>query len=185
MQIKEEPDIEINNIVTSSEIDSNIDLQSLYDDLENNIFGSVEYDKSPPRGIRINSAKQGVCTISIYESGTYVVKGAKSKEDVDNTEKLAEDILGRITDISADTDIENIVAQDRIESDKKFLIEPIYENLDNVEYDPEQFPGLYWTPKQGISILFYANGKFIISGCDSIEQAQEVSRKFRKKLNSI
>ncbi|MFH1448381.1 MAG: hypothetical protein ABIG39_05950 [Candidatus Micrarchaeota archaeon] len=87
--------------------------------------------------------------------------------------------------------IENIVAS--AEAGFEIDLYRIAQELDNVEYEPEQFPGAilkFKDPKS--SLLLFKNGKLICTGCKSvtevdfsirraIELIKKNSRKARKK----
>jgi transcription initiation factor TFIID TATA-box-binding protein len=58
--------------------------------------------------------------------------------------------------------------------------------LENVEYEPEQFPGvIYRPPEIGTVNLIFASGKTIISGTIHDEEAKESVENLRQQLASI
>jgi len=52
-------------------------------------------------------------------------------------------------------------------------------NVDNVEYEPEQFPGLVYRPydwpyDSSPSILVFGNGKLVVAGVREVSQAKRL-----------
>jgi len=55
--------------------------------------------------------------------------------------------------------------------------------LDNIMYEPEQFPGAIYRIKDPKAvILIFSTGKLVITGAKSEEQAQEAAEKVRAVL---
>jgi len=47
--------------------------------------------------------------------------------------------------------------------------------LEKTEYEPEQFLGLIYRPEGGEGVvLLFATGKVVITGCRSVESAEEI-----------
>ncbi|MFB6215739.1 MAG: TATA-box-binding protein [Candidatus Aenigmatarchaeota archaeon] len=58
--------------------------------------------------------------------------------------------------------------------------------LENVEYEPEQFPGvIYRPPEIGTVNLIFSSGKTIISGTIEEEVAKQSSEHLRKHLSNL
>ncbi len=65
--------------------------------------------------------------------------------------------------------IENIVAT--VSIDQKIDLEEIERKLNNVDYEPEQFPGLIFRlEKPRITALIFKSGKMVITGAKSTEE---------------
>ncbi len=65
--------------------------------------------------------------------------------------------------------IENIVAT--VSIDQKIDLEEIERKLNNVEYEPEQFPGLIFRLEQPrVTALIFKSGKMVITGAKSTEE---------------
>jgi TATA-box binding protein (TBP) (component of TFIID and TFIIIB) len=191
MNIKSESDIKVNNIVASSQIDEELALEHMTESIKNNFFGDIEYDDSPPVGIRIRSARANTATLTIHRSGKYVIKGASTIEEIRNTKELAEDIflnigLAENRDEIPDPEISNIVAEDRINIDSEFKLQSVYQiNEKNIYYDPSSYPAVNWNPDgKPWSVLFYSNGKMIISGCTNLIQAERVAKSWKSKIKN-
>ncbi|UXD21451.1 TATA-box-binding protein [Ignicoccus pacificus DSM 13166] len=65
--------------------------------------------------------------------------------------------------------IENIVAT--VSIDQKIDLEEVERKLTNVEYEPEQFPGLIFRlEKPRVTALIFKSGKMVITGAKSTEE---------------
>ncbi|MCL5011435.1 MAG: hypothetical protein M1594_00885 [Candidatus Marsarchaeota archaeon] len=82
--------------------------------------------------------------------------------------------------------VENIVASANLNVELDLFT--IATMVDNVEYEPEQFPGAIMRLKElGTTLLLFKNGKMICSGAksekqvsDSIKKAVELLKKYVK-----
>ena len=89
--------------------------------------------------------------------------------------------------MEAKFNIENIVASAALNAELDLYA--IARELDNVEYEPEQFPGaILKLKKPKTSLLLFKNGKMICTGAKSeadvykaVETAVEEIRRFIKK----
>jgi transcription initiation factor TFIID TATA-box-binding protein len=58
--------------------------------------------------------------------------------------------------------------------------------LDNVEYEPEQFPGLVYRIKEPkVAMLLFSSGKIVCAGAGSTEDASIAVEKLSKELSSL
>jgi len=58
--------------------------------------------------------------------------------------------------------------------------------LENIEYEPEQFPGLVYRIKQPkIVVLIFSSGKLVITGGKSPEACEEGARIVRMQLENM
>lgn len=80
--------------------------------------------------------------------------------------------------------IENVVASASLNT--KIKLEKLVANLDNVEYEPEQFPGLVFRIKEPkAAALIFSSGKVVCTGAKSPKTSKEVIAKIVKKMRSI
>jgi transcription initiation factor TFIID TATA-box-binding protein len=80
--------------------------------------------------------------------------------------------------------IENVVASTSLGVAVK--LEKLVANLDGVEYEPEQFPGLvYRIDDPRVTFLLFGSGKIICTGGRSINDVKRVVSKADKKLKNI
>jgi transcription initiation factor TFIID TATA-box-binding protein len=80
-----------------------------------------------------------------------------------------------------DVVIENVVASTSL--GQKFDLGLITVNLDRVEYEPEQFPGLvYHLDEPKAAALIFGSGKIVCTGAKSIEEAHLAIKKIVEKI---
>jgi len=80
--------------------------------------------------------------------------------------------------------IENVVASASLGVPIK--LEKIVANLDGVEYEPEQFPGLVMRLKDPkAAALIFSSGKIVCTGAKSPTDAKLVISKIVKKMNKL
>jgi len=80
-----------------------------------------------------------------------------------------------------DIKIENVVAFASLGKD--ISLARLVEMLDNVEYEPEQFPGLVYRIKEPrTASLIFSSGKIVCTGARSIEMAKKAVRKVVDKI---
>jgi transcription initiation factor TFIID TATA-box-binding protein len=80
--------------------------------------------------------------------------------------------------------IENVVASTSLGVPIK--LEKLVDNLDGVEYEPEQFPGLvYRIDDPRVTFLLFGSGKIICIGGRSINDVKRAVPKADKKLKNI
>ena len=88
-----------------------------------------------------------------------------------------------INEIKA-VDIQNIVASSYL--GKEVNLNKIAYELDDCEYEPEQFPGLvHRMDEENVVFLIFTSGKIICTGGKSIEQIERSIEKLKQKLKAI
>jgi transcription initiation factor TFIID TATA-box-binding protein len=80
--------------------------------------------------------------------------------------------------------IENVVASASLNVPIK--LEKLVANLDGIEYEPEQFPGLVMRLKQPkAAALIFSSGKIVCTGAKSPSDAKVVVSKIVKRMNRL
>jgi transcription initiation factor TFIID TATA-box-binding protein len=156
-------DINIVNVVATASLGQKLDLIAIM-----KVFRNVEYRPKKFPGLVFRLKKPKTATL-LFSTGKMVCTGAKS-------EKLAKSAVRKVVkelknnDIiilgKPETVIQNIVATANLHS--KVDLEAAAGVLDNVMYEPEQFPGLIYRmgdPK--VVILVFASGKLVCTGAKS------------------
>lgn len=80
--------------------------------------------------------------------------------------------------------IRNLVVNGELE--EKFNLEELAIKLPNVEYDPEQFPGLIFklNKSKSLTVLLFNSGRFVVVGAKSLEEAESAIKKLKELLKS-
>jgi len=131
-------------------------------------LSNTEYnpEQFPGLVIRIKEPKTSAL---IFSSGKIVCTGARTMENVDlsikRIIKSLEKINVKIT-VKPEIKIQNIVASGSVGMDLN--LNTLAMKLDNVEYEPEQFPGLVYKLKEAkATFLLFSNGKVVCTGTKS------------------
>ena len=162
---KKEPkiDIKVVNIVVSASLEHDIPLEKMAATLSNTEYNPEQF---PGLVIRIKEPKTSAL---IFSSGKIVCTGARSMEKVEESIKKIikslEKINVKIT-VKPVVNIQNIVASGSVGMDLN--LNTLAMKLENVEYEPEQFPGLVYKLKEAkATFLLFSNGKVVCTGTKS------------------
>jgi len=158
-------EIKVVNIVVSTSLKHEIPLEKMAATLSNTEYNPEQF---PGLVLRIKEPKTSAL---IFSSGNVVCTGARSMDKVrDAVKKIIkslEKINIKIT-IKPEIKIQNIVAAGSVGMDLNLNVLAI--KLPNVEYEPEQFPGLvYKLPEAKATFLLFSNGKIVCTGTKSEE----------------
>jgi len=170
-------DIEVVNIVASASVGSKLDLEKIAAQVED-----VDYDpkRFPGAICRIKEPKTAML---LFASGKIVCTGARRLEDVRSViemiMKKLEAIGGKV-DTSPEITVQNIVATCDLKIDQQLKLSQVAISLglENIEYEPEQFPGLVYRVAEPKAVaLLFSTGKMVCTGAkrmEDIERAVEV-----------
>ncbi len=173
--------IKIENVVASSSFGVNIKLEKLVSSLDN-----IEYEPEQFPGLvfRLKSPKAAAL---IFSSGKIVCTGTKSPKEAKN---VVAKIVSKMRKIGIKIPknykvrMENIVASAKL--NRELNLNNIAFNLENTEYEPEQFPGLVFRMDEPrVTFLLFGSGKIICTGGRTIEDVKRAIVKLDKKLRSL
>lgn len=167
MPVKTE--IKIQNIVATTNLGVAIPLVKLAETLSNTEYNPEQF---PGLVMRIKEPKTSAL---IFSSGRIVCTGAKSmkkvREAVVNIIKNIEKIKIKVTG-EPKCVVQNMVASGSIGIDLN--LNSLAVELENTEYEPEQFPGLvYKLPGTRATFLLFSNGKIVCTGTRSEKKLHE------------
>lgn len=125
----------------------------------------------------------------IFSSGKVVLTGIRSPEDlVEGLQKL----LNKLKDAGIScldephVAITNMVCSYNLGNTLNLNKIVISFNLENIEYEPEQFPGLvYRIADPKIVVLIFSSGKIILTGGKNLEDVKKGLTVLKEKLSSI
>ena len=175
--------LEIENVVASTGIEQELDLDQLGDDL-----AGTDYDPDEFPGLiyRIQSPKAAVL---IFRSGKMVCTGAASVDEAHQAiHTLFDELrsLGIAVGTEADIIIQNMVAGGELGQRLNLIAIAVGLGLEDVEYEPEQFPGLvYRLPNATVVGLLFGSGKLVITGCKSFEDATKAIETIHDHLQNL
>jgi transcription initiation factor TFIID TATA-box-binding protein len=175
------PSVKIENVVASVALGQPINLSKTAE-----LISTVEYEPEQFPGLVYRLAKPKTATL-IFSSGKMVCTGAKSEEDVRKTVKqivFALQNKGVIKDGKPEYQIQNVVASANLYAEVN--LENLAILLDNVLYEPEQFPGLiYRMDDPKVVLLIFSSGKMVCTGAKKEDDVRTAVEKIYKKLMDL
>ncbi|XGI84423.1 TATA-box-binding protein [Halorutilales archaeon Cl-col2-1] len=175
--------IEIENVVASTSIGQELDLQQVTMDME-----GADYDPDQFPGLVYRTAEPKTAAL-IFRSGKIVCTGAKSIDDVDEGLKIVfEKLRGLGIDVeeSPEITVQNIVASADLGHDLNLNAIAIGLGLENIEYEPEQFPGLvYRLDDPEVVVLLFGSGKLVVTGGEKPEDADRAVDRILNELENL
>ncbi|OQC63327.1 MAG: TATA-box-binding protein 2 [Euryarchaeota archaeon ADurb.Bin009] len=175
--------LKIENIVASGVIADSIDLEKVSNKIKNCELNTKRF---PGAVYRIEKPK--IASL-IFSSGKVVLTGIRNKEDLHAGLDI---IMHSLRDAGIDTYDEPQVAVTNIvcSYDMGRYINlnkvVITLNLENIEYEPEQFPGLvYRIEDPKIVALLFSSGKIILTGGKNIEDIKRGLDFLEQRLETI
>lgn len=173
--------IKIENIVASASLGVRIPLEKMIKYLD-----GTEYEPEQFPGL-VYRLKDPKAATLIFSSGKIVCTGARSIEDVKKVIKkvidtIKEAKIGNPTTYSIQ--IENIVASAKLKS--TLNLDKIAFEVEESEYEPEQFPGLVLRMKNPkVAFLLFSSGKIVCTGARKIKDVEFAVETLSNKLKSI
>lgn len=177
-EIDKDLSISIENVVASASLDQKIDLLAIM-----KVFRNVEYRPKQFPGLVFRLKRPKTATL-IFGSGKMVCTGAKS-------EKMAKRAVNKVVRELKNNGIiilgkpkiviQNIVASANLHG--KIDLETAADIMENVMYEPEQFPGLIYrmgVPK--VVMLLFASGKLVCTGAKHEDMVKEAVEKLHEIL---
>ncbi len=173
--------IKVENIVASLTLNVKVPLNKIVSKND-----SMEYEPEQFPGVIYRMTDPKAAAL-IFGSGKIVCTGAKSIDDVyEVIKKVLTIIRSTGTKVPRDykVDVENIVASAKL--DGRLNLDKIAFNLENSEYEPEQFPGLvYRMLESKVAFLLFSSGKIICTGARHVKVIRESVEKVNIKLKKL
>jgi len=178
----EEIGLSISNIVGSFGIGRALDLMALSSDLPNS-----EYHPESNSSLVYRPSSENNITILVHTSGRQSITGAKNKIELQDAHESFIDDLEKIgvgfEKKEEDIIIQNIVSTYDFEHEFDLATLSVTLGLENVEYEPEQFPGVIYRSETGATVLLFSSGKCVITGAKTYAQVVDVLRELEQNLN--
>ncbi len=183
MADKKYESLKIENIVAVGVIADSIDLVELSNKVKN---CQLDKKRFPGAVYRIENPK---ITALIFSTGKIVLTGIRNNKAL--TEGLAI-IIKSLNEVGIDTlkepkvAITNMVCSYDLGKYININNVVITLNVENIEYEPEQFPGLVYRIKDPkIVVLIFSSGKIILTGGKNLEDVKKGLDVLEQKLESI
>ena len=176
-------EIKVQNIVASTTFADKLDLDVITQSLEN---AEYEPEQFPGLVYRLDDPKTATL---LFRSGKANCTGAKNVEDVLKTVSIITEKLEKIgikVYKKPEIVIQNIVATSDLGGELNLSEVAMALGLENVEYEPEQFPGLVYRIKEPkVAMLLFGSGKIVCAGARKIEDVSLAVEKLSKELSSL
>jgi transcription initiation factor TFIID TATA-box-binding protein len=177
---KPEDSLKVQNIVATTSLEKDISLSKLARTQPNTEYNPETF---PGLVLRVKKPKSAVL---VFSSGNLVCTGVKSiaqvKEVVEQVIKQLKKIGVHVT-VKPKINVQNIVASGSINLDLN--LNTLSLELENTEYEPEQFPGLvYKLVNPTATFLLFSNGKLVCTGTKNKEQLEESMRQLNKNVRA-
>ncbi|PSQ51390.1 TATA-box-binding protein [Halobacteriales archaeon SW_8_65_20] len=175
--------LEVENVVASTGIGQELDLETLADDLPTTDYAP---DHFPGLVYRTESPQAAAL---IFRSGKVVCTGAQSVIAVKDALKIFfQELrdLGIHVDEEPEITIENMVTSGDLDERLNLNAIAIGLGLANIEYEPEQFPGLvYRLDEPPVVVLLFGSGKLVITGARTAEDAEAALDTVQSRLENL
>ena len=180
-----ESTVKLENVVASTTLAEDFDLVKM---MESGLEGA-EYNKTKFPGL-IYRIKNPKAAFLIFTSGKVVCTGAKSIENahaaIITLATILKDIGFDKVDPEPEVHVQNIVASADLKTTLNLNTIAIAFGLENVEYEPEVFPGLiYRVEAPKVVVLVFSTGKLVITGGKTPEDCEEGMRIIRTDFDNL
>lgn len=175
----------LSNLVGSLRLNRELDLEALSSDLGNTEYHPETYSSMIYRPF---GAEKSVSVLT-PSSGKLAIVGAKSKQELkDGTEIFLNELIK--LGIEVDSSIENLLVQNIVANydlnvNLDLSIVAISLDLGNIEYEPEQFPGLIYRTTNNSTVLVFGSGMSVITGANTYEDIIDSRDEIKEKLRDI
>jgi transcription initiation factor TFIID TATA-box-binding protein len=173
-------ELKVQNIVATASLGKDVSLTKLARTNPNTEYNPATF---PGLVLRIKQPKSAVL---VFSSGNLVCTGTKSiaqvREVIQQVIKQLRKIGVNVT-IKPKINVQNIVASGSIDLSLNLNILSL--ELENTEYEPEQFPGLvYKLENPTATFLLFSNGKLVCTGTKNKEQLDESMKQLNKNVRA-
>ncbi len=176
-------EIKVENIVASTAFADKLDLDMILQSVE-----GAEYEPEQFPGLVYKLSNPKTATL-LFKSGKANCTGAKSIEDVRKTVDIIVEILRKLgVDVYKNPKItvQNIVAVADLGGELNLTETAMGLGLQNIEYEPEQFPGMVYRIKEPkVAMLLFSSGKIVCTGAKNVEDVSIAAEKLSKELHSL
>jgi transcription initiation factor TFIID TATA-box-binding protein len=175
--------IKIENIIANAQISEGFNIENLVEKIPELIYNPDDFKGAT---YKLDYPKTAVL---ILPSGKAICTGAINIEEVElSIRKLTEKIVNVGIDVNTNPKIEteNIVVSTDL--NKELDLSSVSKSLllKNVNYEPDQFPGLIYNMDDiGVILLIFSSGKIVCTGAKNFDDASKAIEMMKEKLSSF
>jgi transcription initiation factor TFIID TATA-box-binding protein len=172
--------LKVQNIVATTSLGKPVSLIKLARSEANTEYNPEQF---PGLVLRVKKPKSAVL---VFSSGNLVCTGTKSiaqvKEVIESVIKTLRKIGVKVTE-KPRINVQNIVASGTV--NLKLNLNALALELENTEYEPEQFPGLvYKLATPNATFLLFSNGKLVCTGTKNRAELDNAKKILLKNLKA-
>lgn len=174
--------LSINNIMGGGSLGEELDLSSIaksdWDDF------NTQYDPENFASVVLRH-KNKKPTIMLFRSGKFSIAGGNSVRETKNCFNLFSSAIQDITGLkmSPNLEIRYFVTTGDLERSVNLSAVMAVLGIEEIEYEPEQFPGLFYRPKsENWFMIIFSSGSVVINGPPSIEKLESAYNKVNELL---
>ncbi len=179
-KVSKKAKLKVQNIVATTSLEKEVSLTKLARTQPNTEYNP---DTFPGLVLRVKEPKSAVL---VFSSGNLVCTGTKSVAQVrDVVAQVIKQLkkIGVNVTIKPKITVQNIVASGAIDLDLN--LNTLSLELENTEYEPEQFPGLvYKLEDPTATFLLFSNGKLVCTGTKNKAQLEDSMVQLNKNVRA-
>ncbi|RCU43678.1 TATA-box-binding protein C [Haloplanus salinus] len=170
--------------VGGSELGIELRLEELYSDINIPI---VRYEPETFPALYLRFSEK-MPLITLFQSGCYNISGGPEINSLYKTNDKFINVLEQLLDRNVSEEVEsfelrNLVYKKDLDTEFELSEMVVLLGLESAEYEPEQFPGLIYRPKnENYIFIIYRTGSIILTG---IKTQSEVDKAFSKLYEKI
>jgi transcription initiation factor TFIID TATA-box-binding protein len=173
----------IENIIAYTHIADKLNIEEIAEKLPEFRFNPDEFS-----GLTLKLENPNAAVL-LLPDGKTICTGAKKIEDAENAVKITiEKLKGVEKKIKENPKLktQNIVASTDLKKELNILLISKELPLENIDYEPEKFPGLiYRMDDIGASFLIFNSGKIICTGVKTIDEVTNAIKMMKEKFTSL
>lgn len=177
-------EVDVVNVVGAGKLGLEVELHALADDLD----VEAEYDPKEHTGMHIRLDSGAL--ITLYRTGSYHIVGVDSEQALfDARGEFLEAVQEVGLDVPSGEDpfsARNFVTTTSIGEAVNLNALAIGLGLEQVEYEPEQFPGLVYRPAGfDAVVLIFGSGEMVVTGVTSVGEAERVRESVASEVERL
>lgn len=164
-----------------------LDLRIFIAELEKHLDSSVNANYTSDGMVTIR-LEEGGPAYTIYRTGTFQIRGAKTEEKLSEAESRFQNILCELHIEIPEYEFTHVTSVFMDDFNREINLEAlaVVLGMENTEYEPEQFPGLICRPPDmDVTLLVFASGKIIIGGTTDKQKAASGVQLIENKISSL
>jgi transcription initiation factor TFIID TATA-box-binding protein len=175
--------IKIENIVANAQISEGFDIEILVEKIPELMYNPDDF-----KGVtyKLDNPKTAVL---ILPSGKAICTGAINMEEVkESIKRITEKIINVGINVNTNPRIEtqNIVVSTELNKELDLILISKSLLLKNVNYEPDQFPGLIYNMDDiKVILLIFSSGKIVCTGAKNYDDASKAIEMMKEKLSSF